>query len=858
MSASETKLALKQLATDWRSNRLQLLVVALILSVTVVAGLSAFVSRLEVMLVGQSSQFLAADRVLSDPYPANPELLQKATELGLQQASHLSFRSMLYKDDEPVLVSVKAASDRYPLKGELTYREGIDSPEITGQQGPELGTVWLEQRLWQQLGLKVGDPVYIGDALLRVNRLLVAEPDRGAGFITMGSRVLMHLDDVPATNVIQPGSRLTYHYLFAGDTNAIRDYEDWLLPQLSDSQRWLDLEKSQPTVATSLERAKRFFLLASSIVVVLASIAIAMASSRYARQHIKQVAVLKTLGMTSQRIQNLYLTMLVFLWLGVTFVGSLLAYGLQEVVIRYATASLDVAMPAISLQSFILGGVCALISLGCFALPPLITLKNIPAVRIFQLDATADIPVVWRSLAVAGIGLVALLIIYTHSPILSLLMLAGLVLLVFIVALPVRFLLGYLLSKGLRAGSFWSLAKANIQRRMTTNVVQVAVFATALMLLVTLIGVRDSLFTQWQNQLPEKTPNHFIVNLQKHELPIFDDWLAQLGLDSEPVAAYPMLRGRLIEVNGTPVTDRVSKEVFQRSGANRELNLSWSSQLPADNAIVEGEWFADGEAVVERVEDAEVIGDVTSAEDTATRAGPILGVSVESQLAERLNIVMGDELSFMVTAELVSARVTSIREVEWDRMHPNFYMMFAPRALDHMAHTYMTSFWVPDDRKTEVNQVMTMIPTSVVIDVAAVIQQIRSIVHHVSQALQLVLVFVMVGALVVMWATVQAGLDLRTKENTIIRALGGKRGLIIGSLLCEFALLGFIAGVVATIMSELILVVLQAFVFKLDFALHPEIWWIAPVMGIVMVGAGGYLSARRVVSTTPMELLREV
>lgn len=824
------KLAWKLLKTDWRSGELPLLFAALFLAVVVVTGLTLFTERLQIMLAGESSQFLAADRVLNSPRPVNQAWLDKAGASGLQRAQHLSFQSMLYADEQPQLVSVKAADNPYPLRGELKYRQTHLGDIVSTQDGPQPGELWVESRLFSLLSLHIGDEVYIGDALLKITAELVSEPDRGAGFMSMGPRVLMHWDDIEKTAVVAEGSRLSYSYLFAGTAEQIAAYQEWLLPEMSDSEKWLDLENTQPTIATSLNRAKNFFLLASSIIVILASIAIAMASTRFSQRHIRQVAVLKTLGATASLIQSLYLRMLLIILAITLLLAWLFAWGVQEIVVQQVASSLKVEIPAIDLWPFALGFFVAALSLMAFALPPLLQLKHIPAISIFQLQVNAGAGLSRQSLGVAVAGLLAVLIVYTGQWLLGSLLLLSVVLIALLIALPAAFMLTRLGKVRLQASGWQMLALSNIKRRLKTNAIQTAVFAISLMLLLLIWGIKNTLFLQWQQQLPPQTPNYFLVNIQEEEWKDVQAWLATNKVKSETL--YPMVRGRLVEINHQPVRDFVSKEELGRAGADRELNLSWAADLPPDNTLVEGEWWND-----------------------SNRKN---GVSVEKKLAERLKIKLGDTLTFNLADESFSAKVSSIREVEWDRMRPNFYMLFTEPQLQPYPKTFMTSFWLPDAQQKLVTQLLKQFPTAVVIEIDTLIKQIRMIIDHVSLSLEIILVFVIMASLLVMIATVQSTLAERLRENTVIRALGGTRRLIAGSLFAEFAIIGFTAGLLATFGAEVVMLVLQTKVFDMALQLHPELWWVAPAGGVLIVGLAGFISARKVLQVAPMQLLREM
>lgn len=824
------RMALKLLRSDWRSGELLLLVSALFLSVVIVTGLTLFIDRLQIILAGESHQFLAADRVLTSPQPVDKKWLTKANALGLQQTQHLTFQSMLYANDQPQLVSVKAADEHYPLRGQLTYRLKLYGDLLSSSQGPKVGEIWIESRLFHLLTINIGDTVYIGDAPLKVTAELVSEPDRGAGSLSMGARVLMHWQDIEKTAVVGEGSRLSYSYLFAGKEADVDKYVKWLLPQLSDHEKWLDLDNAQPTVAIAMARAKSFFLLASSIVVILASIAIAMASTRFSQRHVKQVAILKTLGATSSRIKMLYLQLLTLLLIGSLLLAWIVAWAIQEYIVVTVANTMQVNIPPIEIYPFLLGFIVATLSLAAFAFPPLLSLKNISAIKILQTSDSATSLFDKKQQLLAVISLWIILAIYTQQWWLSSILIVSLIMLCVCIALPAAFFLKRLGKTSLLASGWLTLAKSNLTRRLKINALQMAIFAISFMLFLLIIGIKNSLFTQWQEQLPEQTPNYFLMNIQESQWQDIDQWLKQHKVKSEQL--YPMIKARLIEINSKPVREFVSKEELSRAGADRELNLSWAEVLSEDNRVIEGEWVASAKA-----------------KDT---------VSVEKKLAQNLNIHVGDQLTFMMAADTFTAKVGSIRSVEWDRMRPNFYMLLSEKKLAPFAKTYMTSFWLPVEKTALVTQLLKQFPTIVVIDIDVLIKQIRRIIHHVSLALEVILVFVILASLLVLYATVQQTLVERTHENAIIRALGGTRQLIAKSLVAEFALIGLIAGLMASLGAELLLLVLQKNVFDMPLQLHPELWLIAPVLGMCLIGSAGYWSAKKVLQVAPMQLLRHV
>jgi putative ABC transport system permease protein len=822
---------LRLLWRDWRGGELGILAVSLVMAVAIVTGISLFADRLQKGLVAESNHFLAADRVLQSPRPVAKDWLEKAASLGLKQAEVLSFQSMVYVDDAMQLASVKAVSNTYPLLGELEKSEQAFAGGYATTQGPAAGSVWLDSRLLPLLDTRIGDSIFVGEAELLITAVVVNEPDRGGSFYGFGPRVLMNIADIPATAVVQPGSRVEYRYLFAGDDVALASFAAWLKPRLQPSHSWLGLKDSQPRIAQALERAERFLLLAGALGVGLAGIAIALAARRYSERHYDYVAVMKSLGASSRQVLWIYAFNLLLLAAVATLLGCLLGWLIQQGFIGLLQEYFAIdKVPAITLRPFVIGAVTALVCLLAFALPPLINLQGISPLRVLRrdLDDTAMSHSVSWGFGAAGIAL--LMYWYSADLKLTLVVLLGVALTFAIVGVIAWYLLRGSKLVGMQAGSAFSLALASLRRRGLQNAVQVVIFSLSIMLLLMLSLVRSSLIEEWQVQLPEGTPNHFLVNVSEQDAGPVARLLAANDFDSQPL--YPMVRGRLTEINGQAVTTLVSKDDAAASSINRELNLTWSELLPNGNELVAGQWWSPDSSTAE--------------------------LSIESRLAAKLSIKLGDQLGFQLGSDHLTATVSSIRELDWDTMQPNFYMVFPPGYLKHYPSTYITSFYLPDDSKTFLNTFVRSFPTITVIEMDSVIKQIRSIVMQVSSAIELVLGLIVISGLLVLVASVQASLDSRFQESAILRTLGAGRGVVLGSLVFEFALLGLLAGLLAAFSAEVSVYGLQTLVLKMRYVAHPWVWLAGPLLGAVMIGLAGYLTCRKVVNTPPMEVLRRL
>ncbi len=829
---------------DWRGGELGVLFAALLIAVAIVTGISLFTDRLQQGITAQSSHFLAADRVLRTSDPVDPSWLYKADELGLLQAQTMTFRSMVYVgedlDGKMQFSAVKAVSDSYPLKGQLDVSDTPFGTVVKTPLSPPRGEVWLDSRLFPLLQVELGDSVFVGDAEFTVTKVVMNEPDRGSVFSGFAPRLLMNIDDIPATNVVQPGSRVRYRYLFSGDNQQLLQYGEWLQSRLDVSHRWLDLRDSQPRISNSMKRAEQFLLLAGALGVGLAGVAIALAARRYSERHYDYVAIMKSLGATSSRIMTIYTTNLLVLAMIAVVIGSMVGWLIQTVFFSVLMDYMSINMEhSATFRPYIIGSVTALVCLMAFALPPLLNLQGISPLRVLRRDLQGAMvsSVVSYAMGVGGIGL--LMLWYSGNIQLTLAILAGIAATFIIVGAAAWYLLRGSTHMGMQAGSTWRLALASMRRRGYQNAVQAVIFSLSIMLLLVLFMVRSSLIEEWRIQLPEGTPNHFLMNVSAEEISAVEQLLADNGVSSEPI--FPMARARLVNIGGMSREQWIKQEVLPNmpiestsrpENIAREVNLTWAYEMPSDNRLVEGTWWPPGSTKPE--------------------------VSLEVEFAERLRLNVGDKLVFQIGSEPLEVEVSSIRSLNWDSMKPNFFLIFPPKVLKDYPATYITSFYLPPDKKRFLNQFLLNFPTITVIEMDAVIHQIRTIVDQVSGAVELVLGLIIVSGVLVLIASVQSSLDSRFQESAILRTLGAKRGLVLGSLAIEFSALGLLAGVLAAFSAELAVFGLQEYLLNMTYTMHPVLWFIGPIVGMVLIGSAGYVTCRKVVNTPPVKVLREL
>jgi putative ABC transport system permease protein len=816
---------------DWRSGELGLLLAALMVAITSVTAVALLVDRLQQALVSESSDFLAADRYIGGSQPIPDEFRAAADRRGLAHVDTLAFPSMVFAEGRSQLVSVKAVGEGYPLRGRLIAAREPFGAGAPATDVPAPGEVWLDSRLFPALGVAPGDTVQVGVAKLRISRVLVSEPDRGGSMFDLGPRLLMRVEDVPRTEVVQPGSRIAYRLLLRGPDATLEALRAELAPE--PTWRWRGIRESSPSIGAALDRAEDFLLLGGLLGVLLAGVAVALSAHRYTRRHYDHVAILKTLGATPGQILRGFLLLLSLIGAIAVVLGLAAGTGAHLAMVAVLGTIVPVTLPLPTPRPFLLGAVTGFICALAFAVPPLLHLHRISPMRVIRRDLGVPPASQVLSYVAAAAGSLGLLIWYTGSLTLTFWTLAGssAVLVVFGLLALVLLRGGRLL--GMQAGSGWRLALAGLQRRRRENVAQILIFGFAIMLLLILVLLRTALLEQWRGQLPEHAPNHFVMNIVPEEVEPISQMLASNAEWRGEI--FPMIRGRITAANGVDAAAWEARRAIDGTdedgpGMSSERNLTWAREMPGDNRVVRGAWWGP--------DDKRAL------------------VSLEYDYAAELGLDIGDRLRFDIAGREVEAEIANVRSLDWESMRPNFFIIFSPGVLEDYAATYMTSFYLEPERKQFLNTLLSAYPTVTVIEVDALIRQIQRIVSRVTQAVELVLGLVLVAGSLVLVASIQASRDARMQEHALLRTLGGSRRLIRGALAAEFAVLGCFAGVVAVVGAEVSAAVLQRQVFSLPIELHPWLWIAGPLGGAALVLAVGMAGARMLIASPPMLILR--
>lgn len=789
---------------EWRSPSLLIVWLALTLSVACVLALGSLSDRMDKGLSQQSRDFIAGDRVLRTARPVPEGWLLDAQQQGLQTSRQLSFTTMTYAGDRPQLANVKATDLLYPLYGQLATRPANIKPQP--------GTVLVAPRLLQLLEVKIGDMLEVGDTALRITAEILQEPDAGFNPFQTAPGIIINLADVEKTGAVQPGSRLTYRYMFAGAADNIQHYEARLEPQLAAGQRWSGAEKSNSALSKSLQRSQQFLLLAALLTLLLSIAAVAVAMSHYCRSRYDLIAVLKTLGAGQWALSKLILGQ----WLALLFLaslsGSVIGLVFEALLIRVLAPVLPSALPAAGMWPWVWAlGAVLMISL-LVGIRPYRQLLATQPLRVLRRDVVANVWPLRYFLPTASMTVVLLLALLMGSSTLLWSILAGMAVLALLLAgigWGSLLLLRRITLKNLAL----RLAVSRLLHQPWVTVSQLAAFSLSFMLLALLLVLRGDLLDRWQQQLPADSPNYFLLNITPAQLPEITTFLQQQQLPLETF--YPIVRARLTQINQQLATERVKEDEPGGEAVNRELNLTWQAGQPDHNSLTAGHW--------------------------PPKSGE---VSMDAGLAERLNITLGDTLTFSGDAQLFSATVTSLRQVDWESLKPNFYFIFPPGVLDSQPQTWLTSFRYQGDGKL-LTQLNRQFPTLSLLDVGAMLKQISGVLQQVSRALEvMVLLVVLCGGLLLM-AQIQVGMRQRRQELVVYRTLGAGKRLLRMTLWCEFTLLGLVAGIAAALGAEAALWLLQTRVFDFAWAPTPLLWWVLPLLSALSLSlCGGWLGAR--------------
>ena len=827
----QSRLASRLLWREWKGGELTVLLLALLVAIASHTAIGHFSDRISRAMAVKANDIIGGDLVLSSSRAIKPSIMQQAKANGLEIAEVQRFVTVVNAEEDILLVSVKSVSAAYPLKGSLKITDELFGVEKTVTSGPAQGQAWIEARVLHALGIELGDEIQIGEARFTASKILTYEPDRGNNFYSSNPRVMINQQDLGITGIVQPGSRVWYRQMYAGDEAAVASMRKWLKDKLEPGQRIRSLDDDRPAVSNALNKAKQYMGLASLIALLLAAVAIANSGRHYSERHYDTSALLRCLGCGQKDILTIYMIQLGLLALIGGIAGNLFGWVAQAGLFAAVADLLPKTIPPPGWKPVLSGTILSFVVLLGFTLPSVLRLKAVSPQRVLRQDL-APLPLSSKLVYGSSALLVMVMMwIYTGNIVLTLSLIGGSIVVIAIASIGIIGLFILLLRAlpavpvRLRAGV------RNFLRRRREAVAQTMAFSLTIMAMLVVVFLRTELISTWEGTIPEDAPNHFVLNIQPDETDAYKLFATETELKTDPL--YPVVRGRLTRVNDTPMIEHVSKEQRRNESLSRELNLTWSNTIPLDNRIISGRWW--------RTEDA----------------GSKL-VSVEQQLAERLGIDVGDKLTFFTGDRNWQADVISLRSVKWDNFSPNFYMIFNPGSLDNLPATWINSFYLQAERKKLLVGMLKQFPSVTLLEMDAILNQVKSIITQVTLAIEAILLFVLLAGFVVTLSAIQSSMDDRLREGALVRTLGASRAVLRINQWSEFAGMGLIAGLIGVTGAETIIASLYRRVFELDYSPTWWAWLLVPVISAAVIGLAGVYSGNQILKQPPITALREL
>jgi len=804
-------LSLKLYIREIRSGYLASMLLSLVLAVTIVSGISLFTDRLEKVLNSETKEFLGGDLKFESNEDSIKDVL-KALNLKDSKSSEMAiFASVIFSEEEMQLSSIKAVDNSYPLIGELELQNS--SGIYKTKENPTPGTLWIDERLKNLLSLKYGDEIYVGDATFVFEATIMYEPDRGSTNFAFAPKTIMNIKDLDKTNLIQPGSRVEYNYLFTGPEEEISQIRSTLEKNKKPGDDIESLNEDDSSLGQTVDRSENFFLLGGLIAVLLSACTIGISSQRFARRHVSYVAILKTLGMNLLQIRGLYLLLFFYITLLTLVLGLTLGWFLQSNFISLMDSYFPTELPAPSLYPLYVTCVTVLICQFGFIYPHISKLLNISPMRVLKNDISFN----QNILPIFFMGLMAfllLLFIYTNQITLSLIIFSGVIIFSFTGIGFIYLLLGK--SKlGLGAQDPVSLAFSELRRRKLSNSFQIFAFTVAIGLSLITFSASKNLLGSWQDSIPENSPNNFAININEEDKATMKRFLSEN--DIEINLFYPVANAQIV------------RKKDQDNIIDRNFNITWIKDLPEQNEIIDGEWFQEG---------------VKN------------GISISDQISERYDLQKNDEVIIQMEDGSIETYIQSIRAVDWESFSPNFFVIGHPSLFEEKSSTHITSFFIPKSKQMVAAELMREFRTVSVFSIEELIKQVRDIVNQVTKALNSILLLTCLSALFLAFAALQDGFDQRKHQSAILRTLGATGNLVKTSSLIEFSILGLVSGLLGSAIAHTGVYFIEAKVFETLPGFYPEIWLMGPIIGILIVSGLSLYLVNGLMKQSPKDLLK--
>lgn len=820
----------RALRRDWHSGEIRLLLLALITAVAAVSSVSLLVDRVDQALQRDAAQMLGADLVVRSGQAVPSAFFEQAQAMGLSTAHTLEFPSMVMQGSTSQLASVKAVSSGYPLRGDVRLQDTQHGAGGTPASAPpKAGTVWLDPQLAGVLQPDAsGGRVSLGDTSFHTAGVIAHEPDRSMRFVNVAPRVMMNMSDIAQTGLLGPGARVTHRMLVAGPPAAVVQFRTWLDTHLEHGQRVRTVENSRPAFQRTLDRADQFLTLIALLTVMLAGVAVALAARRFCLRHEDGIATMRCLGVGKRVLGWMVWTEFTALGLIASMAGVVLGYLIHAGLVAVVASWMDMSLPPGTWVPYGKSLATGFLMLLGFAVPPLLSLRRIPPVRVLRRDGASSDPRYMRAYAMglAAFGVLAMTLTGDWY-------LGGIVILGFSAALVIFVLAALALvavvgwARQYKGMQPWlRFALAGISRRRALAVIQLCALAMGLSILLLLAIMRTDLLQGWQNTVPPDAPNTFLINIQPDQRETLAGRLHDAGLDS--VELVPMVRARLTAINDTVVTGDMFADEDAQAAVNREFNLSYRATLPDSNTLVAGRWI-----------------DADQQE-----------ASLEAEFADTLGVGIGDTLTFEFAGQRRDVTVVGLREVKWDSFDVNFFALLSEAALSDAPASYITSVHLSGDSAALVRQVLADFPNVTVFDVGVILAQVQRVLDHVIMAIQLLFLFSVAAGLTVLGAALFATRDERMAEAALLRALGASGSQLTSALRLEMIILGGMAGLLAAATAQAIALGLATWVFRFD--LVPSVWpWLAgAAAGLVLALFSARVTLPGILKVSPLVSLR--
>jgi putative ABC transport system permease protein len=817
----------KAFGRDIRLTEVRLLIAALALGVASVSSVGFLVDRFDAALKRDAAQLLGGDVVISADNPISPEISTQALARGLRTASSASFPSMVMAGDNAVLAAAKSVSANYPLRGKLTIADAAGVQTLMSS-GPPRGQLWVDESLLSTLNIKIGDFLQLGAIKYPVTRTIVIEPDRGAQFANFSPRVMFHLDDLPATELVQPGSRIRWRMTFAGEPAQVNVWRLQLEKTLPRGQRLESLASGRPEMQQTLDRAQRFLSLVSLVAALIASVAVLLAAREYVNRQQNGIAIARTFGLQSGEIMSTLAVEFSLIALLACLGGAAVGWGLHWILAFLLQDLVGVELPPPTAAPVLVGMAIGAVLTAGVVMPRVLQLANIPTLAVIRKDAVPLARASFLAYVLAAGGVFGLLVLSVRDTQLAMGVAAGFAVGTAIFAVLVRGITRGLALVRLHVPGFaLRNALAACARRPQGVVVQTLALSVGLMAIALLVLIRGDLISAWQKSVPIDAPNRFVINLQPDQVEAFKTSVVALGLPKPEL--NPMIRARLIEKNGVALGPENFIDERAKRLVDREFNASYATTLPGHNKIKEGVWF--------KADQPEI--------------------SMETSIMETLGLKLGDMLTFDVAGQSIKVNITSTREVAWDSMRVNFFAIGSPAIFSDQPQTFISAINVPDQKTKEFQGLVKTFPNITIVDTRNVIAQVQGVLTQVIRAVEFLFLFAMAAGVVVLFVATSATRDERRREAAVMRALGASSGQIRASQAWEFAIIGAIAGMLAAVGSSILAFLIGKYGF--NFSYLPSVWVASTTVfaGVFVTLAGGWWAVRYAVNTPPIITLRE-